>query len=76
MSETHRDLLFCSRSRCLAWKNHRWGLGPTETSNSGLKVAVLHAENDRCGVVPIQTCNLGAEGAVLHEKTTDEGWDP
>ena len=29
MSGTHRDLLFWSRSRCFACKNHRWGLGPT-----------------------------------------------
>ena len=53
MPGTHRDLLFWSRKRGFAWKNHRWCLGSTETCNSGPKVAVLHAQNHRLGLEPI-----------------------
>ena len=42
-----RYFLFQSKIRCFACKNHRWGLGPIETSNSDAKRAVVHAKNDR-----------------------------
>ena len=70
MSGTHRDLLLWSRSRCFAWKNHTWRLGPMETSNSDARNAVLHAENHRWGLGPTETCYSGPEVAVLHAKTT------
>ena len=57
-------------------KNHRWGLEPIETSNSGANHADLNAQNDRWGLVPIETCNSGPKVAVLHENTTNEGWEP
>ena len=37
-----------------------------ETSNSGARYVVLHAENHRRGVVPIDTCNFGPKVAVLN----------
>ena len=73
---THRDLLFWSKSRYFASKNHRWGLGPLETSFSGDNHAVFRSQNDMWGLEPIETCNYGPKAAVLHAKTTDEGWDP
>ena len=66
MSGTHRDLLFRSKSRSSACKNHRWRLGPIETCNSGPKVALLNAQNHRSGLGPIETSNSGANRAVLH----------
>ena len=36
MFGTHRDLLFGSKSRCFASKNHRWGLASVETTLSTL----------------------------------------
>ena len=44
MSGTHRDLLFLSKSRCFASKNHTSGLGPIETINSGANEAVLNVK--------------------------------
>ena len=76
MSGTHRDLLFGSKSRCFAWKNHRWGLGPIETSNSFAKDAVFQEQNDRWCLGPIEICYSVQKVAVLHPKTTREGWDP
>ena len=64
MSGTHRDLLIWSRSRCFACKNHRWGLGATETCNSSPKVAALHAQNHRRGLEPIQSIYSCAKHAV------------
>ena len=75
-SGTHRDLSFWSKSRCFASKNHRWGLGPIETSFSDAIYAVLHVQNDRWGLVHIETCNSGPKGAVLHAQTTGEVWNP
>ena len=75
MSGTHRDLLFGSKRRCFECKNHRWGLGPIETSNSDARQGVLHAENHSWVLGPIETCNFGPKVAVLHEKNTDEGWN-
>ena len=45
MSGTHMDLLFGPKSRYFAYKNHRWGLGPIETSDCDAKHAVLQAQN-------------------------------
>ena len=73
---THRDLLFWSKSRCFAFKNHRWGMGPIEARNSGANYAVFHAQNDRWCLGPIEICYSGTKVAVFHAKTTDEGWDP
>ena len=47
-----------------------------ETSNSGAKCAVLHAQINRRSLGPIETCNSDPKVAVLLAKTTDEGWDP
>ena len=47
-----------------------------ETSNSGSKRAVLHAQINRLCVGPIETCYSGPKVAVLHPKTTDECWHP
>ena len=44
-----------------------------ETSYSGPKVAVLHAQNHRSGLGPFETCYSGPKFAVLNAKTTDEG---
>ena len=44
-------------------KDHRRGVGPIETCNSGPKVAHLNAENRRSGLGPIET---GANHPVLH----------
>ena len=76
MSGTRRDLLFCSKGRCFECKNHRWGLGPIETSNSDARHGVLHAENHRWVLGTIETCNFGPKVAGLHAKTTDEVWAP
>ena len=76
MSGTLRDLLFKSKSRCFACKNHRWGLGPIETSNSCAKVAVFHAQNDRFCLGLLETCYSGPKVAVMHAKNIHEGWDP
>ena len=76
MSGTHRDLLFRSKSRCFASKNHTWELGPIETSYSDANHVVLHAQNDRWRLGPIETCNSGPKHAVWHAKTADQGWDP
>ena len=73
---SHGELLFCSKRRCFASKNHRWGLGPTETSNSDANHAVLQACNDRWGLGSLQTCISDQKVAVLHAKTTNEGWNP
>ena len=76
MSGTHRDLLFGSKSRCFECKNHRWGLGPIETSNSDARQGVLHAENHSWVLGPIETCNFGPKVAGFHAKTKDEVWAP
>ena len=73
MSGSHRDLLFWSRSRCFACKNHRWSLGPAETCNSGANHAVLHAENDRGCLGPTETCNSSPKVAVLHAQNHSLG---
>ena len=57
-------------------QNERWGLGPTETSNSDANYAVLYAQNDRSCLGPIESCNSSPKVAVLNAKTTDKGWDP
>ena len=57
-------------------QNHRWGLEPIETSDSGANHADLHAQNDRWGLVHTDTFNSGPNVAVLHAKATDECWDP
>ena len=51
-------------------------LGPRETSNSGAKLAVLHAKIHMWGLGPPETCNSGPKVAVLHAKTTGEVGDP
>ena len=51
-------------------------MGPTETSISHAKHAVLYAHNDRWGLGPIETSNSAQKIAVLHAKPTDKGWDP
>ena len=76
MPRTHRDLLFRSISCCFASKNHTWGLGPMETSNSDTRHAVLKAENHRWSLGPIETCYSGPEVAVLHAKTTGRIYSP
>ena len=76
MSGTHRDLLFDFKSRCFECKNHRWGLGPIETSNSDARHGVLPAENHRWVLGPIETCNFGPKVAGFHAKTIDEVWAP
>ena len=75
MCGTHRDFLFWSRSRCFACKNHRW-LGPTDTSNSDARHAVLHAENHRWGLGPIDTSNSGDKVAVLNAQNNRWGLEP
>ena len=63
---TYGDLLFWSKSRCFVSKNHRWGLGPIETSHSDTNRVVLHAQNDRWGLRPMET---DANHAVLHAQS-------
>ena len=76
MSGTHRDLLFGTKGRCFECKNHRWGLGPIETSNSNARHGVLHEENHRWVLGHIETCNFGPKVAGFHAKSTDEVWTP
>ena len=76
MSVTLRDLLFRSISRFFACKNHRWGLGPTDTSYSDARHAVLHAENHRWGLGPIDTSNCGHKVAVLNAQNNRWGLEP
>ena len=47
-----------------------------DTSNSGAKVAVFHAQNDSFCLGLLETCYSGPKVAVLHPKTTDKVWDP
>ena len=47
-----------------------------ETSYSGAKYAVLHAQITWRSLGPIETCNSNPKVAVFHAKTTDEGLDP
>ena len=47
-----------------------------DTSNSGAKVAVFHAQNDSFCLGLLETCYSGPKDAVLYAKNTDEGWDP
>ena len=65
ISGAHRDLLFWSRSRYCTCKNHRWGLGPTETCNSSPKGAVFHAQNHRWVLEPIQSFYSCVKHAVM-----------
>ena len=77
MSGTHRDLIFWSRSRSFAYRNHKWGLEPTETCNSSLKVAVLHAQKpqgESRNQYSLFIVVLITLLCVL--KTTDEVWVP
>ena len=76
MSGTDRDLFFRSKSRSIASKNHTWGLGTMETSNSDATHAALQAQNGRWNLGPIEICYSGPKVAILHAKTTDKGWDP
>ena len=41
-----KRLVLWSKGRCFACKNHRWGLGPIEPSNSGGNHAVVNAQNE------------------------------
>ena len=66
---THRDLFVWTKRRCFACKNHRWRLGPRESSNSDAKHDVVHAQNDRSCLGLIETCYSSPEIAVLHSKT-------
>ena len=50
--------------------------GPIETSNSGAKQTVVHAQKVRSCMGPKETCYSGPEGAVLHAKTTVVVRDP
>ena len=47
-----------------------------DTSNSGAKVAVFHAQNDSFCLGLLETCYSGPKVADLLPKTTHEGWDP
>ena len=47
-----------------------------ETSYSGAKQAVLHAQNKRLRLGPIESCYSGPKVALLHPNSTDENWDP
>ena len=76
MSWTNRDLLFWSKSHCFASKNHRWGLRPIETSNSGATHAVLKAQNGRWGLVLTETSISGGNHAVLHAQNDRWGLVP
>ena len=73
---THRDLLFLSKSRCFVFKNHRWGLGPIETSFSDARHAVLHAQNNRWSLGPIETWNSGPKVALLNAQNRRWGLGP
>ena len=73
---THRDLLFRSKSCGFASKNHVWGQGPIETSNSDANHAVLHAQNDTWGLGSIDIRYSGPKLDGLLARTTDEGWNP
>ena len=71
-----KRLVLLSKSRCFACKNHRWGLGPIEPSNSVANHAVVNEQNDRSYLGPIVICYSGPEVAVLQAKTTGEVLDP
>ena len=65
MSGTHRARFFWFKSRCFASKNHRWGVGPIETSDSDARPAYLHARNHRWGLGPPESCNSSPKVAVV-----------
>ena len=56
--------------------NHKWGLRPIATSNSGDNHTDLHAQNDWCGLGPIDTWNFGLKVAVLHAQKDRWGLGP
>ena len=70
------DLLFGPISRYFAYKNHRWGLEPIETSDSGANHTVLHAQNDRLCLEPIETCYSGPKVTILHAQNHNWGLEP
>ena len=76
ISGTHRDLLFVSKRRCFECRNHRWGLGPIETSNCDATHDDLQAEYHWWGLGPIETCNFGPKVAVLNEQHHRWGLKP
>ena len=47
-----------------------------ETSNSGAKHAVLHAQNDRWGLGPIETSNSGHNDDVVNAQNHRWGKGP
>ena len=49
---------------------------PIETSNSGAKLPVVHAQNHRSYLGPLETCYSGPEVAVLHAKNKGGVLDP
>ena len=49
-------------------ENHRWGVGPIETSNSDAYHDVLHAQNDRRGLGRIETCMLDQKSLFCLQK--------
>ena len=51
-------------------------MGHIETSNSGAKVAVFHAQNDMFCLGLLEICYSVPKVAVLNAKSTDKGWDP
>ena len=52
MSENHSDLLYRSKSRYFASKNHTRGLGTIDSSISDANHAVVHAKNIEDGWDP------------------------
>ena len=56
-------------------KNHRYGLGPLLTFNSGPKVAVLHAKTTNEGWVASRLVSVMLKFLFSMHETTDEGWD-
>ena len=57
-------------------KNHTWGLGPIDSSNSDARNAVLHAENQRWGLGPIEICNFGTKVTVMNAQNHRWGLEP
>ena len=72
---THTDFNSGGKVAVLNAQNHRWGLGPIETSISGANHAVLNAQNDRWGKRPMEASYSGPKVAVSLAKTTDEVCD-
>ena len=73
---THIDLSFWSKSRCFAFKNHRWGLVLTRLVILMLKSLFFMHKTTGEGWNPYSLFILELSTLLCVLKPTDEVWDP